>query len=147
MMWPQPSLAAYLLTAEARRTPAWFERPVVFAGRRTPTVLAAEWRLAVLRAAARGASDAICFFGRCRFLFLASARDLSVSLRCASALAFLQMSLMEGVSATGTAASSFVLDRPPTPSQGASPGNSMRKETVLASSTQFSAGVPVILRT
>src|SRR4051812_41375910 len=106
------SRAAYLLTAEARRTRAWFERPVDFAERRTPTVLAAEWRLPVLRAAARGATDAICFFGRCWFLFLASARDLSVSLRCASALAFLQMSLMEGVSATGTAASSFALDRP-----------------------------------
>src|SRR3954467_8737307 len=72
------------------------------------------------RAPARNPRDeAASFFDGCWVLLLMSAMEFSASLRCASAFAFLQISLIEGVSATGTVASSFILERPPTPSHGA----------------------------
>jgi hypothetical protein len=77
----------------------------------------------------------------------AAASNFAAATRCASVSAFLIASLIEGANATGMAATSFAFDKPPTPSQGASGGNSIRRDMVLDSSSQFSALLPVMIRT
>jgi len=67
--------------------------------------------------------------------------------RAASCSALRMMVATEGVRFTGTQATSFVLDRLPMPSQGASRGRSIRIARASARSVQSSALVPVMMRT